>query len=393
MAKGFRYIEGTQGQILQEMFDSLNFFSRQVGFDFLFIPIVAEEKVYEKVGEGSDLMTQKQIFYLEDQSEKKNTKARLILRPEFTGGIMHHEKNHKLQGAKRYVSYGPVFRRENPQRGRLRGFLQYNLEIFAENNFSAVFDLLWPSLRFFEKFQLKVSYEFNYLPNQEYLEKLAVYFKKNKDKLSKLSQLRLEKGAILRIFDSKQPEDKIIIDQAPEITIPKDKLAFLNRVKAYINANGQSFVLNRKLVRGLDYYGDFVFEIINLDENQQSLGALGGGGCYQTIQGKNSIPALGMALGINRIIPLINLQKQQLTRVAILCSDLFHLTPPENFAFLRIHEKSLEKSLKFAKQRACDYVILEKRGEYVVRQLTEKTQSTDSKLLKLKNLLQKSSVL
>jgi histidyl-tRNA synthetase len=387
MAKGFKYIDGEQGQILQEMFDSLNFFSRQVGFDFLFIPIVAEETVYQKVGEGSDLMTQKQIFYLEDQSRRKNTKAKLILRPEFTGGIMHYEKNHKIQGTKRYVSYGPVFRRENPQKGRLRGFLQYNLEIFAENNFAAVFDLLWPSLRFFEKFNLKVSYEFNYLPNQEYLEKLELYFKKNKDKLSKLSQLRLEKGAVLRIFDSKQPEDKIIIDQAPEITIPEDKLAFLQRIKSYVEQNGQKFVLNRKLVRGLDYYEHFVFEIINLDKNQESLGALGGGGCYSTIQGKNSVPALGMALGINRIIPLIKAEKSQFIRVGILSLNLFHLTPPENFAFLRIQEKSFEKSLKFAKQQNCEYIILEKAGKNLVRCMAKDSKTKDSNLIKLNNLL------
>jgi histidyl-tRNA synthetase len=383
MAKGFKYIYGQQGQILQEILNSLNFFSQQVGFNFLFIPTVAEEGVYQKVGDGSDLMTQKQIFYLEGRGSNKK---RLILRPEFTGGIMHHEKDHEIQGSKRYVSYGPVFRRENPQRGRLRGFVQHNLEIFSENNFSAIFDLLWPSLELFRKFNISVIYEFNYLPGKEYLEELTEYFQKNRNKLSKLSQLRLEKGAVLRIFDSKQAEDQPIIDNAPEIVIPQDKLRFFDQVEKFIAQRGQRFKLNKRLVRGLDYYEGFVFEVIQLDNNSMSLGALGGGGCYSCKQGKKIVPAVGMALGINRIIPLVKLEKSHIIRVGILSSELFHLIPQNNFSFLKIQEKSFEKSLKYAQQQACEYIIFKKSEEYHVRSLTGR-DAKDSNILILKNII------
>jgi histidyl-tRNA synthetase len=205
-----------------------------------------------------------------------------------------------------------MFRYERPQKGRNRQFTQIGAEIFNIADAQADAELILMSARLWQKIGLKnIRLELNSLGTTEsrenYRTVLMAYFRNHMDILDEDAQRRLETNP-LRILDSKNPKMKDIISKAPVLSdyLDEESIEHFNQLKAILDSCGVKYSINPKLVRGLDYYTKTVFEWITDDLGSQ--GAICAGGRYDALvamQGGKDTPAVGFAMGIDRIVELI----------------------------------------------------------------------------------------
>ena len=276
-------------------------------------PIVEPTPLFVRgLGEVTDIV-EKEMYSFED---KLNGEA-LTLRPENTAGVVRAVAEHSMlyEGGKRLYYMGPMFRHERPQRGRYRQFHQIGAEALGfpgsevDAELILLADALWKELGLTD-----IRLELNSLGQPEerklYREALIAYFEANSDLLDEESRRRLQSNP-LRLLDSKNPAMQAMLEAAPKLMdfLGAASLKHFSNVKAMLDVNGVAYSINPRLVRGLDYYNLTVFEFVT-----QSLGSQGticGGGRYdyliEQIGGK-SAPAVGWALGVERVLELIKEQ-------------------------------------------------------------------------------------
>jgi histidyl-tRNA synthetase len=276
-------------------------------------PIVEPTPLFVRgLGEVTDIV-EKEMYSFED---KLNGEA-LTLRPENTAGVVRAVAEHSMlyEGGKRLYYMGPMFRHERPQRGRYRQFHQIGAEALgfpgAEVDAELILlaDALWKELGLTD-----VQLELNSLgqPDERKLHRAALiaYFEANTELLDEEAKRRLHSNP-LRLLDSKNPAMQAMLEAAPKLMdfLGETSLKHFESVKAMLDANGVAYRINPRLVRGMDYYNLTVFEFVT-----QSLGSQGticGGGRYdyliEQIGGKPA-PAVGWALGVERVLELIKAQ-------------------------------------------------------------------------------------
>lgn len=294
----FKYIEQTANRI-----------SSLYGFLPVQTPIFEYTEVFTKtLGDSSDVIN-KEMYTFNDKGGKSIT-----LRPEFTAAIVRLLIEKKLQTPIKLFSTGPTFRYERPQKGRQRQFHQVNSEVFGIEGPKADVELISLAQHLLTEFGINenVRLEINSLGDGEtiarYREALISYFKKFQNDLSEDSQNRLIKNP-LRILDSKDKKDKEIISDAPKISdyYTKESSNFFEQILNGLTTLKIPYIINNKIVRGLDYYCHTVFEFITEDLGSQ--GAVFAGGRYDnlvsSVGGKHT-PAIGFAGGTERIMELIN---------------------------------------------------------------------------------------
>ena len=261
------------------------------------------------LGETSDIVT-KENYIFKDKSN--NT---LMLRPEGTTSVVRAAINAGLTQnlPKRFFYYGPMFRYERPQKGRLRQFNQFGIELLGIDNVFGDVEVINLGYNFLKKLKLlnKIDLVINTLGDQEsrlkYREKLVIYFNKYKNDLSEESKVRLKKNP-LRILDSKSNKDREIINTAPDYSkfLNKESTKYFEDVCKALNDLDIPFSSNSKLVRGLDYYSHTTFEFkTNLIGAQDTILA---GGRYDGLSkmiSNFSLPGVGWAAGIERIALMI----------------------------------------------------------------------------------------
>jgi histidyl-tRNA synthetase len=241
----------------------------------------------------------------------------LTLRPEATAGIVRAMITNGLLHNQRQRVWcaGPMFRHEKPQRGRFRQFYQLDAEAFGFPGPDIDAELIMLSARLLNRLGLqRVQLNLNSLGTPEsrraYREQLISYFSAHKASLDEDSLKRLE-GNPLRILDSKNPDLQDIIAAAPVLTEyldtpSREHFAGLCR---HLDAVGIAYVINPRLVRGLDYYTHTVFEWVTTELGSQ--GAVCSGGRYDGLVaqlGGKSTPAVGWALGEERLVELLKVQ-------------------------------------------------------------------------------------
>jgi histidyl-tRNA synthetase len=279
------------------------------GYQEMRAPLVEETRLFKRaIGELTDVVS-KEMFMLEEREGEQ-----LTLRPEATAGLVRALiSNGMLRGARHKLwCTGPMFRHEKPQRGRYRQFHQLDVEAvgFAGPDIDA--EMIAMTARLWKQLGItRVKLQLNSLGTPEsrraYRELLVTYFRGYEDKLDADSKRRLE-GNPLRILDSKNPELRDIIAAAPVLTEhldPESREHFDALCKA-LNGIGIDFVLNPRLVRGLDYYSRTVFEWTTDALGSQD--AVCGGGRYDGLisqLGGEATPAVGFAMGIERIVELL----------------------------------------------------------------------------------------
>ena len=276
-------------------------------------PIVEPTALFIRgLGEVTDIV-EKEMYSFEDRLNGEQ----LTLRPESTAGVVRAVVEHNMlyEGGKRLYYMGPMFRHERPQRGRYRQFHQIGAEALGfggpevDAELILLASALWKALGLTD-----VRLELNSLgqpPERlQHRAALIAYFEQHADQLDEDAKRRLHSNP-LRILDSKNPAMTALNEAAPKLLdfLGEQSLAHFNAVKAILDANGVAYTINPRLVRGMDYYNLTVFEFIT--DQLGSQGTVCGGGRYdyliEEIGGKPA-PAVGWALGVERVLELLKEQ-------------------------------------------------------------------------------------
>ena len=284
-------------------------------------PIVEPTPLFVRgLGEVTDIV-EKEMYSFEDRLNGEQ----LTLRPECTAGVVRAVVEHNLlyEGGKRLYYMGPMFRHERPQRGRYRQFHQIGAEALGfggpevDAELILLADALWKVLGLDD-----VQLELNSLgqPDERRAHRAALiaYFEQHADQLDEDARRRLHSNP-LRILDTKNPAMQALVDGAPKLIdhLGEASLAHFSQVRAILDAAGVSYRINPRLVRGMDYYNLTVFEFITTRLGAQ--GTICGGGRYdyliEQIGGK-AAPAVGWALGVERVLELLREQSASAPDVA-----------------------------------------------------------------------------
>lgn len=309
--------------------DKVRTLMRQYAYKNIRTPIVEPTALFVKgLGEVTDIVEKEMYSFL----DRLNGEA-LTLRPENTAGVVRAVIEHAMlyDGGKRLYYSGPMFRHERPQRGRYRQFHQIGAEALgfpgAEMDVELILlaNALWKTLGLTD-----IRLELNSLgePGERKLHRVSLiaYFESHLDLLDEEAKRRLHSNP-LRLLDSKNPAMQTMLESAPKLIdfLGQASLAHFEQVKTLLDANGVAYRINPRLVRGMDYYNLTVFEFIT--EHLGAQGTICGGGRYDYLaeqSGGKPAPAVGWALGVERVLELV---KEQKCSVLIPQLDVYAVMP------------------------------------------------------------------
>lgn len=301
-------------------------------------PIVESTHLFVRgLGEVTDIV-EKEMYSFEDRLNGEL----LTLRPEATAGVVRAVVEHSMlyDGGKRLYYMGPMFRHERPQRGRYRQFHQIGAEALGFPGAEVDVELILLANALWRELGLqKVRLELNSLgepdERKSHRAALVAYFEQHADLLDEEARRRLHTNP-LRILDTKNPAMQALVEAAPRLIdfLGHQSLAHFESVKTILNANGVAWTVNPRLVRGMDYYNLTVFEFIT--DQLGSQGTICGGGRYdylvEQVGGKAS-PAVGWAIGVERVLELI---KQQETEAPGVAPDVYAIIPSSSALSLAV---------------------------------------------------------
>ena len=358
------------------------------------IPTLESLNLFKRsIGESSDIVT-KEMYSFNDKNDDI-----VCMIPEGTASSMRLAFENNLiydRGVKknRFYYYTSMYRHERPQKGRYRQFTQFGVEFIGDESIYEDIDLLLMSKMFFEEIQLdKIILNINTLgiaeDRNKYSHALQSYFNNYPNSFSD-QQKDTIKNNPLRILDSKDRQLTDIINGAPNISnyINKASLNKFNETIKVLEDLKIDYVINNKLVRGLDYYNDLVFEWKTDQLGTQD--AICAGGRYDSLSttiGNRDIPAVGFAIGIDRVVKLLNYQNTDLVIGLSVISDS-KSDLPKILSFLRKAgkkfrliqmdtDKSLTKQIKTAVKSNCHILVIVGSEEISNNTLTIKDLKSD----------------
>lgn len=309
--RGTRDIYGEDARRFTQVVDTFKRVASSYGFEELATPIFEFTEVFKRpLGEASDVVS-KEMYSFEDRGGEE-----LTLRPEFTASVARSFISNGMQQNLpcRFMSHGPTFRYERPQKGRYRQFHQINAELIGQEDAGADVEIIAMGYRILSElgFADDITLNLNSLGDSEsrlaYRDALVKYFGDYTSDLSEDSQRRLTTNP-LRILDSKDEGDQKIVATAPKMSgyMNDASKEFFDYVCNGLVSAGVPYVHNETLVRGLDYYTHTAFEFIT-----DTLGAQGtvmAGGRYDGLikqLGGPPTPGIGWAGGIDRLAMMIS---------------------------------------------------------------------------------------
>ncbi|ETN05159.1 histidine-tRNA ligase [Phytophthora nicotianae INRA-310] len=332
--RGTRDLLADDSQQHRAVLDVLQRTVERYGFRSIQTPLLEYTDLFSRsLGDGSDIVM-KEMYTFNDNSGKSVT-----LRPEGTVGIMRAlVSNNLMFSLPHKVSYsGSMFRYERPQRGRYREFQQFGVEFVGSTGPSVDAEVIAMATDALNSLGIKskVVLELNSLGDSEsrarYRTALGAFFSKFRDELSSDSINRLERGSVLRILDSKSEIDQKIIVDAPQLSdfLSEESRMRFDNVLGGLDALGITYRHNPRLVRGLDYYSNTVFEFIEQpasDAPSTEGATVGGiavlaGGCYDGLAESLGGPAtacVGWAAGVDRLNLLREKPTESIRSVAVI---------------------------------------------------------------------------
>ena len=282
------------------------------GYREVRLPIVEMTELYRRsIGSATDIV-EKEMYSFSDRNDDS-----LTLRPEGTAGCVRAGiENGLLHNQIQRLWYsGPMFRHERPQKGRYRQFHQIGVEAFGMAGPELDAELMLMSARLWRVLGVTdLELEINTLGTSqsraEYRKHLVAYFESKRMQLDEDSLRRLSSNP-LRILDSKNPELRELIQQAPSLLdhTDDDSRAHFARLRRLLDDSGLRYIVNSRLVRGLDYYSRSVFEWVSPRLGAQATVCAGGryDGLVEQLGGKPT-PAAGFAVGMERLVEICDAQ-------------------------------------------------------------------------------------
>jgi histidyl-tRNA synthetase len=381
-----------------ELESRIHVLARRYGYGEIRTPMFESTELFVRsVGETTDIV-EKEMYTFEDKGGRSMT-----LRPEWTAPVMRAalQQNLFAQGPQRLYYIGPIFRYERPQAGRYRQAHQFGVECTGYSGPEADVEVISLAMHLFRSYGLTPALNLNSIGDEQcrpaYREALLAHFRPHVQSLSEDSQRRLERNP-LRLLDSKAPQDQPFLDSAPKF---EEHLCDACRehfeaVKRFLTQLGIPFVVNPRIVRGLDYYSRTVFEFVSDALGAQS--TVCAGGRYDDLiksLGGPSVPAVGFGLGLERLlltiqaagadteversgIQVIALGAQARSVLVILAALLrYALAMP---IFMDFEERKLLAHLKTADRNNARYALIVgsdelQQGQAVLRDLAERTDA------------------
>ncbi len=373
------------------------------GFQRVDIPIIEYSELFNRgVGTASDFFVKKEMYSIQEDDGTSIT-----LRPEFTAGLVRAYLENGMaswpQPVKIY-SIGPAFRRERPQAGRYRQHSQFNPEILGESDPAADLEIMMLTVNLYRELGYKeLTFQLNStgcpVCKPDYVASLREYLAEYKDDLAEVDRERMRRNP-LRVLDSKEAKMDVILAGAPHIInyLCEDCATHFADLRALLDVLGQSYEVNFRLVRGIDYYTKTVFELWDTAIGAQA--SLVGGGRYdglaEAIGGPNT-PGVGVGIGIERIV--LGLRQQdielpsapvQAVLVAHTGGDTKHTAVKLTYrlrdagigtrlAFAR-ERRSLKSQMREANKRDVQYTIIVGESELenevaAIRKMTDGQQN------------------
>jgi histidyl-tRNA synthetase len=307
--RGMHDVLPAQSALWQYFEDTVRTIVQAYGYQEIRMPIVESTDLFcRSIGEVTDIVEKEMYTFLDRNGDS------LTLRPEGTASCvragMEHGLLHNAQPRMWYM--GPMFRHERPQKGRYRQFHQIGIETFGMTGPDIDAELILMSARIWKTLGLKnIRLEINTLGSNEararYRDVLVAYLEKHRELLDEDSVRRLASNP-LRILDSKNLAMQNMINAAPRLMdhLDEESRVHFDQLKSMLDAAGIAYVVNARLVRGLDYYCKTVFEWVS--DNLGAQGTVCAGGRYDglvTQLGGRDTPAAGFAMGMERLLALL----------------------------------------------------------------------------------------
>ena len=279
------------------------------GYHEIKTPVFEYTGVFKKENDTSDMVTKEMYTF------SMNEKDSFTLRPEGTAGAIRSFVEHKMYGNAelpvKLAYIEEMFRHERPQKGRQRQFTQMGIECIGDKDPLIDAEVIALGYFYIKQIGLKsIKVLINTLGDNEsrlrYKETLADYFRPHISELCPDCQNRLEKNP-LRILDCKIDRDSELVKNAPKMELTEASAEYFAKVKQYLDVLEIPYEIDDRLVRGLDYYTDTVFEVVSTHEESGSQATIFGGGRYDNLVKEMGGPALsgiGFAIGVERLMIL-----------------------------------------------------------------------------------------
>lgn len=339
-------------------------------------PILEYTEVFQRaIGEGTDVVGKEMYTFL-DRGDTSIT-----LRPEFTAGVIRSAIQHDFlnKHLQKLFYFGPIFRYERPQKGRQRQFHQVGVECIGYDTIKSDVEIVVLTDVFLKAIGISThKFKINTLGSKEtrasFSSALVQYLESKKSELSEDSQRRLTTNP-LRILDSKSPQDKLALENAPQLHqfLTDDEISRFESIQNALTSLFINFEVSHNLVRGLDYYSHFVFEITG--SNLGSQDSLGGGGRYNNMFeefGAKPTPCIGVSMGMERLIlelegqsALIKKPKsiyilianQEYYQIALQLQSTL-ITSTQCSVYFDLAEKAFKNQMKDANNTDADFVLI-----------------------------------
>ena len=291
------------------------------GYREIRMPILEMTELFRRsIGEVTDIV-EKEMYTFDDRNGDS-----LTLRPEGTAGCVRAAMEHGLlhNQVQRLWYQGPMFRHERPQKGRYRQFHQIGVETFGMPGPDIDAELILMTARIWQAMGLPdLELQLNSLGTPQeraaYRDELVAYLEAHHDQLDEDSRRRLRSNP-LRILDSKNPQMRDLLQAAPSLVsrLGEGSRGHLDRVRAILDKAGVVYVMNPRLVRGLDYYSLTVFEWVSDRLGAQATVCAGGryDGLVEQLGGRPT-PAVGFAMGLERLVALLEESRPEAGAAAV----------------------------------------------------------------------------
>ena len=393
--------------------------ARLYGFNSVETPILEDSDVFKKtLGMTSDII-KKETYTFKDRSNNEIT-----LRPEGTAPIVRLFINNKLQQSlpQKFSYAGPMFRYDRPQKGRFRQFYQFGAEMIGERDIYADIELISLAKLFVNEsgvsdnsFKIQVNSLGDEVSRKKYILELQNFFQDHKKELTTESLERLKKNP-LRILDTKNNEEKKLLEKAPKLKdfLTNEESDIFEEFKKGCKQLRIPIVINDNLVRGLDYYNNICYEFISNDIGAQDSFLAGGryDGLIKKMGGPN-YPGCGFAVGVERLLllkpssikdtkrfltpnsyVLIAVGKENKIKAMEIKNKIIEIVdkePSSNLLYRYLIDficrDNLSKGLKYANEKEADFAIIIgqdeiKNKEIIIKDLKKRNQ----KKIEIKNL-------